>query len=179
MIHGLQLQWSVGNVPSGQDTLERMGVAFERAGDNIVDFGKYIFPKLVPVFEAEVKGQLDAQGRGPKTGSFAALSERYERWKEANYPGKLILERTGTLREALTSSSSPFALRQISGTEFDFGTTNVPYASFHQSGTFRMPDRPPYDFTEDLEVGITRAAAAGVREAIKDAKADEFVTVVS
>jgi phage gpG-like protein len=177
VISGFKVEYSVGNVPSGDDTMQRMAFAFERAGDNVVDMGRYVFPKLVPVFEAELTAQFDARGRGPHAGAWAQLSERYAAWKSLNYPGAGILERSGNLREALTSTSSPFALRDIQSEQFDFGTRGVEYASFHQTGTDFMVDRPPFDFSDDFERQAKRAAAQGVREAVADARADEFLTV--
>lgn len=176
MISGLHIEWTVGNAPAGEDVLERMSVAFERAGDNLTDFGKYVFPKLVPVFESELAGQFDARGRGPHAGAWAQLSERYAAWKALNYPGAGILERSGQLREALTNASSPMARRQISTDEFDFGTIGVEYASFHQSGTEFMVDRPPFDFGDDFERQVQAAAMQGVREAMQDAGANEFLS---
>lgn len=176
MISGLKIEYRVGNVPAGDDVLERMSLAFERAGDNVTDFGKFVFPKLVPVFEAELAGQFDSEGRGPNKGTWAQLSERYATWKALNYPGARILERTGALREALTSSSSSYARREIQTDQFNFGTVGVEYASFHQSGTDFMPDRPPFDFTDELEQNIEAAAREGVREAMRAAGADEFLS---
>lgn len=177
MISGFKIEYQVGNVPAGDDVMERMAFAFERAGDNLTDFGRFVFPRLVPVFEAELKQQFDARGRGPSQGAWAQLSERYAAWKELNYPGMGLLERTGRLREALTSSSSPFAMRSIQTDTFDFGTVGVEYASYHQTGTDFMVDRPPFDFTDDFESNAKRAAAAGVREALADAKATDFATL--
>lgn len=176
MISGFRVEWQVGNVPSGEDTLEQMAFAFERAGDNLTDFGRFVFPKLMPVFEAEESKQFDAEGQGPARGAWAQLSERYAAWKDAHYPGARILERTGALREALTSSSSPFAMRAITTDTFDFGTVGVEYASFHQTGTTFMPDRPPYDFGDDFESTVRDAALIGVREAMAEAGADKFVS---
>lgn len=176
MISGFAIEWQVGNVPSGEDTLERMAFAFERAGDNVADMGRYVFPQLVPVFEAEMAEQFDAEGRGPNAGAWAQLSERYAAWKAANYPGMRILERTGRLRQALTESSSPFAKRVIGGDTFDFGTSGVEYASYHQSGTDFMPDRPPFDMGDDFESSVQDAAREGVREAMRAAEADKFMS---
>lgn len=177
VIAGFQVQWQVGNAPAGEDTLERMAFAFERAGDTVVDFGKFVFPKLVPVFEAAEKRQFDARGQGPSKGAWAQLSERYEQWKSANYPGRNILERTGRLREALTSSGSPFAMRNVGTSQFDFGTIGLDYASYHQTGTFSMPDRPPFDFGDDFETEARNTAAEGVRDALTEAGVTEFATV--
>jgi phage gpG-like protein len=175
MISGLSIEYRVGNAPSGEDTLERMSVAFERAGSELSDFGTHTFPKMIPVFEEEVARQFDAEGRGPNVGSWAQLSPAYEEWKGQNYPGKPILEREGALRDALTESSAPHALRDFSSTEFNYGTDGLEYASFHQSGTANMPDRPPFDFTGEFEREVQRAALAGAREALQASGADEFI----
>lgn len=175
MISGLSIEYQVGNVPSGEDTLERMSVAFERAGGELSDFGTHTFPKMVPVFEAELERQFGAEGRGPNVGGWAQLSPAYEEWKGQNYPGKPILERTGALKDALTDSSASHAFRDFSTTEFNFGTAGLEYASFHQSGTGRMPDRPPFDFTADFEREVQRVALEGARDALQASGADEFI----
>lgn len=176
MIGGLKVEWAVGGQPGGDDTPQRMAVAFERAGHELADFGRYVFPKLVPVFEQELADQFAAEGRGPVAGGWAPLSEQYARWKEDNYPGQPILQREGRLHEALTSSSSPFAKRVYSGEEFDFGTVNVEYASYHQLGTGHMPARPPYDFGSDMERLLLQEGEAAAREAIAAAGADEYLS---
>ena len=176
MISGIHIEYRVGNVPSGDDTLERMSVAFERAGAELADFGSHVFPKMVPVFEAEVARQFDAQGRGPNTGSWAELSPAYGEWKGENYPGAPILVREGALRDALIDSNAPGAFRDFSQAELNYGTQGLPYASFHQSGTSKMPDRPPFDFTGDFERDVERVALEGAREAIHASGADEFVS---
>jgi hypothetical protein len=40
-----------------------------------------------------------------------------------------------------------------------------------------MPPRPPFDFGPETERELVRAAAAGVREAVKEAELDEFATM--
>lgn len=175
MISGLSIEYRVGNVPSGEDTLQRMTAAFERAGSELADFGTHVFPKMVPVLEAEVARQFAAEGRGPHAGSWAQLSPAYEAWKGQNYPGRPILERTGALKDALTSSSSSHALRDFSTTAFNYGTEGLDYGSLHQSGTRDMPDRPPFDFTTDFENDVQRVALEGAREALHAAGADEFI----
>lgn len=171
---GLHIEYQVGSVAAGEDVLERISVAFERTGDELKDFSKHVFPKLTPVFEAEERRQFDAQGGGPR-GGWAALSPAYAAWKEQHYPGQSILRRTDALYEALTSSSSVFAERVMSGEEFNFGTRGVPYASFHQVGP---NPRPPFDFSEDFERDVAGAALEGAREAMEQAGLTEFVEVV-
>ncbi len=172
----LSIEYSIGGGPHDPELLQRMQVAFSRAGEEISKFGSYVYPKLVPVFEEEERAQFAAEGEGPNTGGWQPLSEAYAAWKAGHYPGQPILVATGNLREALTSSSSPNALRTYDAENFDFGTAGLDYASFHQTGTGKMPARPEYDFTEHLEAELQKAALEGVREAIKAAGANEFLT---
>lgn len=149
--------------------LRRLAVAFERAGAELAQPGKHIFPRVVPVLEAALMRQFNAEGAGPDAGKWAPLSARYKAWKDANFPGLPILERYGRLRAALTMSASPFARRDVSNEALVFGTKNVPYATFHQTGTSRMPARPPLDLDRQAEVDLRRAALDGVRDAVREA----------
>lgn len=172
-VSGLDISFLVNGGEAGPE-LRRITVAFERAGDEIADFSKHLFPKLAPIFEAEEARQFDAQGGGPG-GAWAPLSPSYAAWKDRAFPGNPILVRSGALREALCSSSSPFAQRAISGDEFEYGTTGLEYASFHQLGTERMPARAEFDFSSDFERDINAAALAAVREAVQASGLAEFV----
>lgn len=172
----LTLEYQVGNA-SGEQQLERMAVAFERAGAELANFGRHIFPQLVPVLESGVKAQFDAEGAGPASGPWAQLSAAYAAWKAETYPGQPLLVATGALRDALTVEGSANALRDYSDSMFNFGTQGLEYASFHQTGTASMPPRPPFDFGPDFERQLQRAAAQGVRDAVREAGVDEFATV--
>lgn len=174
-VQGLELQWQVGS-ETGDAVLERMTVAFERLGEGLSDFSRFTFPKVIEAFEAESRGQFDVEGGGP-SGSWAALSPAYAAWKEQNYPGQTILRRTDKLFEALTSSSSPFARREISKDSLDYGTLGVEYASFHQLGTDVLTARPPFDFGSEMERSLTRAMAEGAREAIAASGVADFTEV--
>lgn len=166
-VYGLQVEVSVGG-DSGEGALQRFSVAFERAGAEIQDFGKHVFPKLSPVFEEAIAEQFDARGSGPMSGAWSPLTPDYAAWKEGNYPGMPLLELTGELRSALTTTSAPSAYREWSGSEFSFGTAGLEYASFHQTGTPRMAARPVFDFGPTFETGLQRAALEGLREAVKE-----------
>lgn len=172
MIAGLAIEFSIAGQTGGPAVLERIAVAFERTGDELQNFSKYVFPKLSPVFEAEERRQFDAQGGGP-SGPWAQLSPAYAKWKEQNYPGQTILRRTDALYEALTESSSVFAERVQSGDTFEFGTRALEYASYHQVGENA---RPPFDFSPDFEMDVERAALDAAREAMQKSGLDEFVT---
>ncbi len=172
----LDIEYSIGGGAHDPELFQRMQVAFSRAGDQVAQLGTYVYPKMVPVFEEEERAQFAAEGSGPNRGAWKPLSEAYAAWKAGHYPGQPILRREGNLYEALTSSSSPFAMRTFDQADFDFGTAGLDYASYHQSGTSKMSARPPYDFTEHLEQELERASLEGFREAVKASGLDEFVT---
>lgn len=174
---GLSLEYYVGG-KRDDFALRRMKVAFERAGSELAQFGRYVFPRVIAILEQEVRGQFRARGRGPHVGKWAPLSPAYAKWKRKRYPGKGILERTGSLKEGLTESSSPFADRSYSAVMMNFGTIGVLHASFHQGGTENgLPARPPIDLTTDFEVKLLKQARLGALEAIKNAGADEFLNL--
>lgn len=170
---GITVEYRVGS-ETGPDVLQRMGAAFERAGAELVRLDSHVFPLLTPVFEATERRQFDAEGAGPVDGAWEPLSPAYEAWKLEKYPGKPILERTGAMREGLTSTSA-FSRRESSGNTFVFGTSGVPYASFHQTGTAKMPVRAVFDFDPDFERELEQATRKGVNAAIKAARLDTFI----
>jgi phage gpG-like protein len=154
--------------------LQKMSTAFERYGESFDNFGQVFFPKLTVLLEREVGEQIAAGGQGPNRGGFAPLSPAYAEQKAKRYPGRPTLVASGSMLQALTSSASPNALRAESGNQFNYGTQGVPYASFHQTGTGRMPDRPPFDFTEKLEEGIKRESLAAARELADSSGVTDF-----
>lgn len=169
---GLEVKWRIGS-ESGPDVLQRCGVAFERAGTELVDMGKHVFPLLPSIFEAAEQRQFDAEGAGPVAGSWAALSETYAAWKAKKYPGQPILVATGALRDALTKPNSPLGARDWSATTFVFGTQGVEYASYHQLGTTSeasggMPARPPFDLDEQFQDELDQAVRDGVLASVAE-----------
>lgn len=172
-VYGLQLEVSVGN-DTGEGALQRLAVAFERGGEAIADFGKFVFPKLAPAMEQAELEQFDSQGTGPIAGAWASLEPEYAAWKEGVRPGMPTLQFDGLLRGALTSTAAPGAHREWSAANFVFGTAGVPYASFHQTGTSRMTARPPFDFGASFEQEMERVTMQGLREAIKESSRGQF-----
>ena len=172
----LVIQLEVGT-STGDAAVQRIVSAMERAGSDLSDFGQHTFPLLAPVFEAAESRQFDSEGAGPTAGHWAALSRKYAEWKSQHFPGKRILERSGDLREALTSSSSPLASREYSASEFAFGTVGLNYASFHQVGTPFMPARAPFDFDSQFEDELERQLQLGVVAAVRAAGVSDFAEV--
>ena len=162
----IQIEFQVGGASNGLTTLT---AAFERAGAELADLSRYLFPRLTALFESTIADQFDAEGQGPQAGSWAPLSSSYAAWKQAHYPGQPKLVLSGALRAGLTQSSSPNAMRSMDGDVFRFGTRGLDYASFHQTGTGKMPARPPIDLGGDFEKGLRVAALAAVRDAVREA----------
>lgn len=166
---GLTLEVSVAG-ESGAPAVERMAVAFERFGAELSDFGRRVFPALIPVFEEEAKRRFSERGPG-----WAPLSVRYAAWKAKHFPGAPLMRRSGDLEAALTTSNSPHSLRDYSATQFNYGTTGLEYPSFHQFGTRHMPVRQLMGFSEGMEAKVVRAGAQALREAGRDSGVDRFV----
>lgn len=166
--------------PSGDEdelALQRMSVAFERAGAEFESFGKHVFPLVQEALEKVSESQFEAEGEGPNRGEWAPLKPSYGYRKLREVGPKPVLVRTGRLRDALTKSSSGFANRAYTATEMQFGTQGVPYAGFHQTGTIHMVARPPFDFGSNAEDAINDAALKGARAAIRESRLDEFATL--
>lgn len=169
-VFGLQIQYGIGEYGAdgeGEVSLQRFSVALERLGEDIADFGKHVFPRVIDLFEKTIDGQFQAQGRGPVVGPWAPLSPKYAAWKEANFPGLPILQRTGELKNALTKDGN-HALRDYSGVQLNFGTFGIEYASFHQTGTPRLSVRAMFDFDSEFEGQLTKQMQLGVIEAARE-----------
>lgn len=175
-IVGLDVQWMI-NGAEDKTVLRRMSAAFERNGSELLNFEKHLWPLVTVAFETEMTRQFSEEGAGPGRGTWAELSPDYAKWKAANFPGQPILQRTGDLMRAMTNSGDVHALRTASGDTFEFGTRGIEYASFHQLGTYRMPDRPPFDFSADFQRDLNDAGLQAVRAAAKESGVDEFVEV--
>lgn len=117
---------------------------FSRWTDGLSDFGPAL-EKIADDFLKLEAVQFSSEGKSGSAG-WAPLSAKYAAWKAVNYPGALILERDGWMRDSLTVKDAPFQIREITATRADLGTS-VPYGIFHQLGTRRMPARPPIELS--------------------------------
>ena len=178
MIVGIAIDYLIKDQRGDAAVLRKMQSAIERAGDEIKDFERYLWPRVTTAFETEMQKQFAEEGGGPGRGRWADLSPAYAKWKEQNFPGQPILQRTGDMYRALTDSADPHALRVTQGDRFEFGTRGLPYPSFHQLGTQLMPDRPPFDFSNDFKQDINAAMMGAVRDALEASGADEVFEVV-
>ncbi len=173
---GLRVSYEIGGRPA-KDGMRVIRSAFERAGAELARVGRHVFPRVIPVLEKDIREQFAAEGRGPVAGKWAPLSVRYAARKAVRWPGQPINVASGTMRRALTDGAAGNALRAYSDSSLAFGTMGVSYASFAQSGTRRMPSRPPLDFDRGTEYRIRKATEAGVRDAIVRAGIDALADV--
>lgn len=96
--------------------------------------------------------QFDSEGAyGP---GWPALSPAYAEWKEQHYPGAPLLVQTGALKESLVSHG-PGSIEERSADALTIGTS-IHYAAFHQTGTSRMPPRPPIVIPEEAKARWTK-----------------------
>lgn len=116
---------------------------------------------LEPDFYRLQTERFDTEGGARK---WEPLSPVYAAKKAEHFPGRRILELTGTLRESLTKRGAAEQVRRISATTMELGTA-VPYAGTHHLGSSKrmwipapfymwingVPRREVIDFTPDDE----------------------------
>ena len=130
---------------AGQVQMDR-GIARFSAG--VADY-RPIWPVIEDEFYAQEKDQFATEGREGGA-HWQELSPVYAGWKAMHYPGRPILERTGSLVDSLTNPNSPHGVRIEERKTLTLGS-RLPYAIYHQTGTSRMPARPEIQFPEALK----------------------------
>jgi len=132
---------------AGEVQMDR-GIA--RFADWVADY-RPLWPVIEDDFYAQEKAQFESQGEegGEK---WQELSPEYAGWKEAHYPGKPILQRTGDLVKSLTSGSDPNTVKIEARKTLTLGS-KIPYAIYHQSTAPRkvLPRRPEIMLTEPFK----------------------------
>ena len=103
----------------------------EEAETRLANMGPFMQAMEQPV--ADHLRQHMADQAGPN-GPFAALTPKYARWKNKFFGGQPILQLRGPMLESITPGSDE------ANTWAEF---TVPYATFHQTGTYKMVARPP------------------------------------
>lgn len=110
--------------------------------DRALDAGPVLAAVLVDMRRLEIE-LFDTEGRG----EWPELAQTTkERKAQMGYPAK-ILQATEALYDSLTGGGAGHVER-ITEYEVIYGTT-IPWAGFHQTGTSKMPARPPVDVREE------------------------------
>jgi hypothetical protein len=121
---------------SAEDIFNRMHNTFHKWSEEIGDISK-AFEKFVPYFQESREGWLLA-GRTVDGKRFAPLSPLYAARKLRKYGPKPILVASGKMLAAL--KGGPGWSHKISAKELQIDL-DIPYASYHQDGTSKMPQR--------------------------------------
>jgi len=100
-------------------------------------------PRVVTRFRIQMATRFRTEGASGPSGRWKALSPRYATWKAKNYPGRKILELTGALKGSLVGDG-PGSIVSYGDNSVFIGSS-VPYAEYHQTGTSKMPARPPIE----------------------------------
>ena len=140
--------------------------SFIRLKDNIEDLTPEWEAAFV-AFQTIQAEQFNTEGQAGATGRWLPLSENYGRWKELNYPGTKILERTGRLKDSLIGETSD-TVKKIDKLSAEFGTL-VPYAMPHQigGGGGRPPRREVISFSERQKTFLMKEIQKKLVERIK------------
>ncbi|WP_102158678.1 phage virion morphogenesis protein [Zhihengliuella halotolerans] len=119
------------------DGMRPFAMMLERFGENLQD-AEQAFDKMADHASVVFRGQFETQGRRLGNSKWAPLSPKYAAQKARAFPGMPLLVATGDLRKSL--AFRPFGIDEITSKGMTLGTA-VPYASYHQRGTPRMPQR--------------------------------------
>lgn len=106
-------------------------VALEAAGDHL---------------RAAAAKQFGTEG-GYASGGWAALADSTVAEKARKGQSPQILRATGALMDSLIDKFDPNHIERLSPNTLTFGSM-IPYGGYHQTGTSRMPKRPPVALTE-------------------------------
>lgn len=110
------------------------------------------------VFKAE--GAYGSRARWKK------LSPNYKKWKSRVFPGQPILQASGGLRQSLVYKGNANHIETITKTSLTFGSRD-PKFSWHQTGTRKMPKRPPLTYTRYQGVKWSKIIRDDIMERIK------------
>lgn len=128
-------------------------LATEFAGSDYSKEFEEFLPVVAEQHAAMFSGQHDANGH-----SWAPLAASTIRSKGHNR----ILFDSGALEASLVRVGGPRNISKSSPQGFLFGT-NIDYATFHQTGAFNTPARPPLGLSDEtIDVLVNRVADATI-----------------
>lgn len=137
---------------------------FERAFNRISAAAEDFTPVWDGVrdwLKSRLRHQFNAEGSVVR---WQSLSPDYSEWKQIHYPGTKILERTGHLKESLTTGNSDTIDRETK-TLFEYGTRTA-YGKYHQEGD-GVPERKIFDFDERDRRDMTEAIQRPLIEMVR------------
>lgn len=142
--------------------------ALTRFADHVSDL-RPAWPAVVQVIRSHATKQFATEGSYGPGGGWKALSPKYAKRKAKKWPGRPILEASGQMKRSLVGHTTDSILN-YQPLSFGYGTKRG-YASYHQKGTPRMPQRKIIDLTETDKRDVTRAIQ---RELVRQARSDNW-----
>ncbi len=144
---------------AGESLMDR-GIG--RFADGVSDY-RPIWPVIEDDFYAHMAERFKSEGAKGGGERWQELSAEYAGWKEARFPGKPILQRSGDLMRSLTSGNDPNAVKREERRTLTLGS-KVPYGIYHQSPAprRRLPRRPPMLVDAAFKRGVMRHLQAYV-----------------
>ena len=142
----------------------RLAQAFNRLARSIQNY-RPAWPAITALYRQMMSEQFESQGaRGGRR--WVPLSPGYKRWKDIVAPGMPILVLTGKMKASLIGKTSD-TIEQFRPASVTLGT-RIRYAGYHQTGTRRMPARPPIvlrsrDIRDMSNVMVKQSAEYGTR----------------
>lgn len=111
------------------------------------------------VLRAAEERQFDTEGGNSGGWQQLAASTVAEKARKGLDPH--ILQATGRLKDSLTRKFSSDHVERLSADSLAFGSS-VPYGIYHQTGTSRMPSRPPLALSDADKVAIVKVIQRGL-----------------
>jgi phage gpG-like protein len=129
------------------------------------------------VFHRLLKRIFDSEGSDSAHGKWQQISPKYAVVKQRKYGDMPILQAGGKMYRALTGNTGDTVFEE-SAQEMAIGTSaksksGFPYPKAHQTGTSRMPARPPISFTREQQKELTDPLVLKLRQLIANAKLAE------
>lgn len=142
------------------DGVEEFNRGFNRITAYISDFTS-LWPEVAKEFYGIEREQFDSIGAKGASGKWAALSKAYAVYKAKKYPGKPILQATGSLFASMTGFDAADSIFRPTATDLTIGTQREG-AIYHQRETSRMPMRKVIDMTDDGKRRLQKAIQKGL-----------------
>lgn len=157
------------------DVLERFDIMLNLT-KNFKPFFKRVVGKENSDVDWTIRGALKftfESQKGPNGEAWKPLSEQYKKWKDKNYPGRSLLELTGTLMKSLYEKNENTVFSMLPK-KLNYGTS-LPYAAALHFGypARNLPPRPYMGWRKGQEDRIKLELRAYLLEAFKTKKVGE------
>jgi len=134
--------------------LQALGLSLENFPEEFRQIGEYLTEFFAgPVFSSQ-GGEIGE--------SWPGLSADYAKWKQAMFPGQIVLERSGAMRTNFVDEpeNQKVTVRNLSD-----------YFGYHQTGTSKMPKRVMMKLDQKRREKISEIFTKGIQRKIDQAVA--------